>query len=144
MANKHYKEKVCANCGKAFIPRSGVQKVCDDCKAKAADRPKRQPAAAMMREYNRRQKETIRKLQDEIATMKAKTLAPRAALISQIESLKSAIERQRKMVGESQRLETAAKRRVAKLCQGIRSGISSLQGVLDADAWDAEKDKEGC
>lgn len=46
MARK-YKAKICKSCDKAFVPRSGVQKICDDCRAKKAARPVRPPTATI-------------------------------------------------------------------------------------------------
>jgi hypothetical protein len=130
---KNYKEKICESCGKAFVPRSGVQKICDDCRAKEADRPRRAPTAAMLREYNRRQKETIRKLQEEVATMKAKSLAPQSALFAEIKTLKKALDQQREMIGEGQRLVAAMGHRNHELRKGIAATIESLQGILKED-----------
>lgn len=130
---RDYREKICECCGNAFVPRSGVQKICSDCRAKEAGRPKRAPTAAQLREYNRRQKETIRKLQDEIVKLKAKALAPQASLLAEIETLKKAIERQRAMVGESQRSVAAIGHRNHELRKGIAATIEALQGILKED-----------
>ena len=127
---KHYKAKICKSCGEEFVPRSGVQKICDDCRAKEADRPRRAPTAAMLREYNRRQKETIRKLQEEVATMKAKALAPQSALFAEIKTLTKAIEQQREMISEGQRSVAVMGHRNHELRKGIAATIEALQGIL--------------
>ena len=130
---RKYKAKICKSCGEEFVPRSGVQMICDDCRAKEADRPRRAPTAAMLREYNRRQKETIRKLQEEVATMKAKALAPQSALFAEINTLKKAIEQQREMIGEGQRSVVAMGHRNHELRKGIAATIEALQGILKED-----------
>ena len=130
---KKYKAKICKSCGEEFVPRSGSQKICSDCRAKEADRPRRAPTAAMLREYNRRQKETIRKLQEEVATMKAKALAPQSELFAEIKTLKKAIEQQREMIGEGQRSVAAMGHRNHELRKGIVATIEALQGILKED-----------
>ena len=130
MKSKNYKEKVCEGCGRAFVPRSGVQKLCPECRAKRAEKPVRPPAAKEIRARNVRQKEAIKALRDEIERLRGKLLAPQQVLVAQIETLEKAIERQREMVGEGQRSVAAMGQRNHELRKAMQQVIEILQNTL--------------
>ena len=130
---KVYAEKICEKCGKAFVPRSGVQKRCPDCRVELAQRPKRALTNKQLTEMNGRQRATIKRLQEEIAKLKGTMLAPQQALVSQIEQLEKAIGRQREIVGEGQRAVAVMGQRNHALRKGISAAIGALEETLKED-----------
>ena len=130
---RNYKAKICKSCGEEFAPRSGVQKICNDCRAALAEKPKRAPTNRQLAEMNGRQRATIKRLQEEIAKLKGTMLAPRQALVSQIETLEKAIARQRQMISEGQTSVAAMGQRNHALRKGIEAAIEALQGILKED-----------
>lgn len=131
---RNYKAKICKSCGEEFVPRSGVQKICDDCRAALAEKPKRAPTNRQLAEMNGRQRATIKRLQEEIAKLKGTMLAPQQALVSQIEQLEKAIARQREIVGKGQRAVAVMGQRNHELRKAIAAAIESLQRILEEDA----------
>ena len=116
---RNFSDKICEKCGHAFSPTSGAQKRCPECRA----------ALKQLAERNKRQTETIKKLQAEIAKLKGTMLAPQQALVAQIETLEKAIARQREIVGEGQRAVAAMGQRNHELRKGIVAVIDALQGL---------------
>lgn len=128
-----YSDKIC-KCGKVFTPTSGAQKRCPACRQALAEQPECAPTSRQLAEMNRRQRETIKRLQTEISELKGKMLAPQQALVSQIEELEKAIARQRKIVGDGQRAVAVMGQRNHELRKAIAAAIESLQRILKEDA----------
>ena len=130
MKAKVYREKICEGCERPFVPRSGVQKLCPECRAKRAEKPVRPPTAKEIRARNILQKDTIKALRAENERLRGKLLAPQQALVAQIETLEKAIERQREMVGEGQRSVAAMGQRNHELRKAMQQMIEILQKAL--------------
>lgn len=130
MKAKVYREKICEGCERPFVPRSGVQKLCPECRAKRAEKPVRPSTAKEIRARNIRQKDTIKALRAENERLRGKLLAPQQALVAQIETLEKAIERQREMVGEGQRSVAAMGQRNHELRKAMQQVIEILQKAL--------------
>lgn len=130
---KAYREKICERCDSPFVPASGSQKLCNECRAKLAEKPLREPTMKELVARNKRQYEAIKRLQDEIVRLKGATLAPRQALVSQIETLEKAIARQRQMISEGQTSVAAMGQRNHALRKGIEAAIEVLIKTLNED-----------
>ena len=131
---RSFAEKTCEICKRNFVPTSGAQKRCPECRDKIAQKPARPPTAAEVRARNARQKETIKALRDEIFRLKGRILAPQQLLVSQIETLEKAIERQRELVKEEQLKAAAIGQRNHELRKGIEEAIALLDRLLKETA----------
>lgn len=130
MKTKQYKEKICESCERPFVPKSGAQKLCPECRAKRAEKPVRPPTAKEVRARNVRQQDTIKALRDEIERLRRKLLAPQQALVAQIETLEKAIKWQKESIADKQRSIAAMGQRNHELRKAMQQVIEILQKAL--------------
>lgn len=128
------KKKVCASCGTEFKPTGCAQKFCEECRQAMANEKRVKKASYATRKEvvarNRRQVEYIKSLKEEIAQLRARVVAPAAAMSKELAAKDKAIERQREMVGEFQRVASMASLKNIAMKNAIKEAIRILTESL--------------